>query len=139
MTGGVEFHTTVNIRFAHADLAGVMFFASLFPIVHGVVEEFVVASGIGWQRWFADPELAVPLRRVEADYLKPLRPGRQAPATLRVGRISRSSVELQVELTGEDGQPAARVQMLCVFVRLPTFRVVSIPPDIRSRLEGQAT
>ena len=135
--GGVrKFRTKVKIRFSEADSAGVLFFARYFHKAHEVLEEFVRAAGIPWEDWFGAADYLIPLRRAEADYLAPLRPGSEAEADLVVEKIGRSRVDFLVRLHSGEGKPACRVRMTCVFVGTGNFKPLSIPPAIREKLQA---
>ncbi|HHI68822.1 MAG TPA: acyl-CoA thioesterase [Planctomycetes bacterium] len=131
---GRVFRTEVKVRFFEADPAGVLFFARFFAKAHEVLEEFVTAAGIPWEDWFGGKETLVPLKKVEADYKRPLRPGEIVPAELSVLELGRSKVVFLVRFLGEGG-PACLVRMTGVFVRARDMRPVSIPPAIREKLE----
>ncbi len=132
--GGGIFRTSVKVRFSEADPAGVLFFARYFHKAHEVLEEFVTAAGIPWEDWFGCGDYVIPLRRAEAEYLAPLRPGSEVRAELAVEEMGRSKVGFLVRLLGPEGEPACRIRMTCVFVRTKDFRPVSIPPSIREKL-----
>ena len=114
------YRTQRRIRFALGDQAGVLFFARIFPIAHGVLEDFILHCGIAWGEWFDSSAQGVPFRHAEADYLRPLRPGDEVEAAVRVGRLGRTSVTFVVDFARE-GERAA-------------FAPVPVPPAFRERL-----
>jgi len=131
--GGRVFRTAVKIRFFEADPAGVLFFARYFSKAHEVLEEFVPAAGIPWEDWFGGGRWIVPLRRVEADYRKPLLPGREVEALLAVEELGRSKVVFAVRFLQEGGE-ACLVRLTCVFADKEKMKPVSIPPAVREKL-----
>ena len=132
--GPRDHQSSVRIRFADADSAGVMFFANILPHAHAVLEELVTTAGIPWERWFADPDHLIPLRRVEVDYHKPLYPGRTVPAAIGVEKLGRSAVHFAVRFWDGAGRLSNLVRFVCVFVRPADMGIISIPPDIKEKL-----
>ena len=130
---GRRFRTGVKIRFFEADPAGVLFFARYFSKAHEVLEEFVPAAGIPWEEWFGGGKWIVPLKHVEAEYRKPLMPGREVQAELLVEELGRSKVIFLVRFFQEE-EEACRVRMTCVFADKERLKPVSIPGAIRERL-----
>jgi acyl-CoA thioesterase FadM len=130
----------VTIHFDQADPAGVLFFARLLEVAHRVYEGFVTDElGTSWASWFRDASLVVPIRRAEAIFEQPLRPGRSYEAEIRITRIGESSFEVTTRfLDLERGEPmrCAETKVTHVFADLARGAKVPIPSDIKARLEA---
>jgi len=131
----MPFETRIPVRFHHADIAGVMFYGNLLFFAHEVFEEFVVAAGFAWSEWFENPGWLVPFRHVEADYFKPKRPGRELVGKLWLERIGRTSLTVRVRFFDPAGDLASELRMVVVFTDKRAERTLSIPPEVRARLE----
>lgn len=128
------YHTQVKIRFKDADPAGIMFFANVFDIAHDVFEEFIQAAGFSWEEYFESSEYAVPLRHVEADYKSPLRPGHSYDVGVEITNLGQSSVTFKYQFY-DDHTLCCDVTMVHTFINPSTHKKISIPADVRKRLE----
>src|SRR4051812_38085840 len=85
------------IPFDEADREDIVFFGNYFRLAHRALEQYLVQHGIAWKEWFANKEFGVPLRHVECDYLKPLKPGEEFFVSINVAEIGESSVHFAYE------------------------------------------
>lgn len=126
---------TFTVSFDEADGEGIVFFGNYFRLAHRALEAWVVTKGILWEDWFKNPEFGVPLRHVEADYLKPLRPGQSFDAVIKVEELGESSVHFSYEFTDITGAPIARLKTSHVFVSRTEMKKIKIPDLIRKQLQ----
>jgi 4-hydroxybenzoyl-CoA thioesterase len=125
--------TTATVRFGDCDPAGVIFYPRAFELAHAAVEEFLRAA-IGGNAWFASPVYAFPIRRAEADFLAPMKPGEVFRAALSVERLGTTSMTFVVEFTDSAAQLAARIRTVHVAVDRTSGKAASIPPEVLSKL-----
>jgi len=123
-----------TVAFDESDSEGIVFFGNYFRLAHRALERWLTEREIAWPDWFKNPDFGVPLRHVEADYLKPLRPGESFDATIRIDEIGDSSVHLSYEFTDPAGTPLARLKTSHVFVNRSDMKKIKIPDLIRERL-----
>jgi acyl-CoA thioesterase FadM len=123
---------SVTIRFDDADPAGVVFYPRALALAHGVVEDMIRASALGWDAWFGSPLHAAPLRRAEADFFHPLRAGQTVTARAGVAEIGATSVTFAVEFATEDGAVAARFRTVHVLIAKDTGRPVPLTDAMRA-------
>lgn len=128
-----------QVPFDEADGEGIVFFGNYFRLAHRALEQWLPTVGIPWDEWFKNPAWGVPLRHVEADYLRPLRPGDHFEAKISVLEIGESSIHFTYEFLGREGQVLAKLKTSHVFVTRPEMKKQKIPAAIRSRLESQIT
>lgn len=131
----MSFTSHLLVRFHHADSAGVMFYGNLYFLAHQVIEDFVLAAGFEWKEWFDNPEWTVPVRRVETDYVKPKRAGRELDAELWVERLGETSVTFRVRFRDDVGDLCSELVLVGVFTARATDTKIPIPQDARARLE----
>jgi acyl-CoA thioesterase FadM len=124
----------VTIGFADADPAGVVFYPRAIALAHGVVENLIRHSGIGWRAWFSSPDHAAPLRHAEADFLLPMRAGEIFTAMAAVEKLGNTSVAFLVEFTNGHGEMAARIRTVHVMIDKTSGAPVRISDEIRSGL-----
>jgi acyl-CoA thioesterase FadM len=131
----MTFTTRLLVRFHHADSAGIMFYGNLYFLAHHVFEDFVIAAGFAWKEWFDNPEWQVPVRRVETDYVKPKRAGRELDAELWLERLGETSITLRVRFRDDVGDLCSELMLVGVFTDRKTGTKIPIPRHARERLE----
>ena len=122
----------IHLSFGDADPAGVVFYPRALTLAHTAVENLVRHSQVGWERWFASPTHAAPLRRAEAEFFLPLCPGEQITARASVERVGKTSVTFRVDFLNAEGQTAANILTTHVLVDKATGRAVPLLDEIRS-------
>ena len=122
----------IHLSFGDADPAGVVFYPRALTLAHTAVENLVRHSQVGWERWFASPTHAAPLRRAEAEFFLPLCPGERITARASVERVGKTSVTFRVDFLNAEGQTAANILTTHVLVDKATGRAVPLLDEIRS-------
>jgi YbgC/YbaW family acyl-CoA thioester hydrolase len=128
------FEATVTIRFEDADPAGIVFYPRAIALAHGVVEDLIRHTELGWHGWFDHHGWAAPVRHAAADFLAPMRAGETLGARASVEKFGGTSATFLVEFTDAGGALRARVRTVHVLVDRATGKPVSIPADIREAL-----
>ena len=131
----LHFQRELTIRFDDADPAGVVFYPRAVALAHGVVEDMIRGSSLGWDAWFASPAHAAPLRRAEADFFHPLRAGQTVTARAAVAEIGETSVTFAVELVA-GAEVAARFRTVHVLIAKDTGRPVPLTAGMRAAFGG---
>jgi len=129
------FETTVTIRFEDADPAGVVFYPRAIALAHGVVEDLIRQTELGWHGWFENHGLASPVRHAEADFLAPMRAGEALNARAWVDKLGETSGTFVVEFLGNEGEMRARIRTVHVLVDRSTKQPVALTPEVRRALE----
>ncbi len=122
-----------TVPFDEGDIEGIVFFGNYFRLAHRALEQTLPQWGIPWKDWFKHPDWGVPLRHVEADYLKPLRPGDEYEVRVTIKELGESSVHFNFEFISQ-GATVARLKTSHVFVRRPDMVKIPVPDPIRKCL-----
>jgi acyl-CoA thioesterase FadM len=122
----------IIIRFNDADPAGVVFYPRAIALAHAAVEDMIRGSALGWEAWFASPAHAAPLRRAEADFFLPMKPGRRFDVHSRVDAIGESSVTFVVEFVDTDRHTAARIRAVHVLIDKKTGQPLPLTGTMRA-------
>lgn len=128
------FETRVTIRFEDADPAGIVFYPRAIALAHGVVEDLIRQTDLGWQGWFGNHGLTAPARHAEADFLAPMRAGETLQARAWVENLGKTSGTFAVEFFGNEGELRARIRTVHVLVDQSTGKPVPMTPEIRAAL-----
>ncbi len=130
----VFFHDHL-IRFAHCDPAAIVYFPDFFDLAHSTMEDWL-REGVGC----ALPDLirqrriGTPTVNIQCDFIKPVRMGETLRYELRVLKLGGASVQLRYTGT-KGGAECLRISQTIVFMNLDTQTAVSIPEDLRPRIE----
>jgi YbgC/YbaW family acyl-CoA thioester hydrolase len=123
-----------TVAFDEADGEGIVFFGNYFRLIHRAFEHWLPSKNITWEEWFKNPAFGVPLRHVESDYRRPLRPGDAYDVEIRVKEIGESSVHFEYHMTLPDGSLVAQLKTSHVFVSRPDMKKLPVPETLRTRL-----
>lgn len=127
-------HTRRTVRFAQCDPAGIVFYPRFFEIVHEAKEEFfAVALGQPYPVLLREMRRGLPIVRLEADFLAPSRHGDELDIRISVGRVGRSSVELDYALSCGD-ERRLQVHSVIVHTDLGTGHALAIDARLRAAL-----
>jgi acyl-CoA thioester hydrolase/1,4-dihydroxy-2-naphthoyl-CoA hydrolase len=129
------FITSVKIHFRDADPAGIMFFGNIFALAHDAFEEFIVASGLEWKKWFIKSEHFVPVRHAECEYLAPFIPGESYQIQVFVNSITTSTFKMEYVFSSEKG-PHAVVKTAHTFADPEKKTKKEIPTEVRAILQS---
>ena len=126
-----------TVAFDEADGEGIVFFGNYFRLAHRALEAFLPTIGIEWHEWFKAPDFGAPLRHVECEYMRPLRPGDRFLADIQVDEIGESSVRFAYVFTSPKGDVLARLKTAHVFVSRPHMKKIEIPKNLHDKLKHQ--
>lgn len=130
------FRREVLIRFAHCDMAGIVFYPRYLEIFNDRVEDwFREGLGFGFPEMHATHRMGIPTVRLEVDFVAPSRVGDVLQSTIEVREMGRTSMTLQIELRGPDGKPRVRGKVVLVFLDLESRRPIAIPAFLRPEIE----
>lgn len=127
----MTFEQEIFIGFGDADPAGVIFYPRAIALAHDAVEELIRRSSLGWHSWFDSSTHIAPLRRAEANFFAPMRPGETFTARATVEKLGNTSATFMVEFTDDAGNPAARILTTHVLIDKSTGRPVPLTGPIR--------
>jgi acyl-CoA thioesterase FadM len=130
----------MTVRFEEADPRGILFFGRILALAHRAFETIAVPQLVPrWEDWFLSSDFIVPIRHAEADFSRPMCPGRQYEVDVVVVRIGATSFETRTrfyERTEEGGHLCAETRVTQVFADAADFTKREIPREIRTRLEA---
>ncbi len=127
----MTFRSTQQVRFAHIDAAGIVFYPRYFEMLNAAMEDyFAGAIGVGFAAMHAERGLGVPTVRLEVDFTAPSRLGDMLDFAIVPVRVGRSSVDMAVQVEcGDEVRFRATVVLVCM--DLKQGRSVEWPADMR--------
>ena len=90
----MHFHYPTTIALFDTDASGLLFYGSLFRLTQSCFEAFLRSHAVPIEGWIEGTFSPLPVRRVEAEYLAPLRVG--APINVSITKISIGTTSLAV-------------------------------------------
>jgi len=134
-----EFAITRMVQFAETDLAGVLHFANYHRYMEEVEHAFWRSAGVSVVLREGSRTVSWPRVAVSCEYFAPAHFEDELELGLTVVHVGERSVTYQVEFRrGEDRVACGRMTAVCCHMQDGAFRAISIPDELRSRLQGLA-
>lgn len=128
----MTFVSTQQVRFAHVDPAGIVFYPRYFEMLNAAVEDyFESAIGVSFAEMHRGQGLGVPTVKLEVDFKAPSRLGDRLAFELEVVEVGRSSAQLVCTVRGEDASERLIARVVLVCMDLAAARAVPWPEALR--------
>lgn len=133
------FETSAQVRFAHVDPAGIVFYPRYFEMLNGAVEDWCeVVLGADFHELHIVRRVGVPTVKLSVEFSAPSVLGDRLTISVLPMRLGRSSCDLDIRFTCR-GELRLHAQVVLVCMDLTTHRATPWPDDVRSRIvEGLA-
>jgi 4-hydroxybenzoyl-CoA thioesterase len=126
------FRTTILVRFADLDAAGIAYYPNLVNFLHVALEDFFAGHvGRTYPEVFGSG-LGSPTVKVEMEFVAPVRYGDHVEVAVATEQVGRSSVRMRYE-GRVAGRPVFQARNTMVIVDMKDFRPVEIPAWLRER------
>jgi len=129
------FERDIQVRFAHCDPAGIIFYPRYFEIINGVIEDWC-AEGLGYpfRRMHMEGRHGVPIVSMEVVFENPSRLGDMLRFTVAVKRLGNKSVTLDIAADCDD-EPRMRCRQVLVHSAMGRdVRAEAWPADVKLRM-----
>lgn len=115
-------------------MAGIGYFNEVFNVFHDGYEEWAQAVCGSKKEWFANPEWAVPIKKIESEYFRPLIAFENYTLKISVASVGTSSFNLKSEISIE-GQICCEILSTHVFMSKQNFKSLPIPQAYLEKLK----
>lgn len=130
----MSFVTRTQVRFAHVDAAGIVFYPRYFEMVNAAVEDFFAqVVGVDFARLHLERGLGVPTVKLESEFRLPSRLGDDLDFAIDVESLGTTSATLNFAVRC-GGEMRVQVRSVLVCMELATGRPQPWPADIRAML-----
>ncbi|WP_420137080.1 acyl-CoA thioesterase [Sphingomonas sp.] len=134
----MTFVSEQQVRFAHVDPAGIVFYPRYFEMLNAALEDYFAAViGVDFETMHFRLRLGVPTVKLEAEFVVPSRLGDLLDFAVEVDRVGRSSAALTVTVTC-NGELRLRLKPVLVCMDLATARSHPWPAEMRPAETAQA-
>ena len=103
----MPFNYEYTIQFRDTDAAGVVYFANIMSICHVAYEASLLATDINLKLFVNNPDFAVPITHVSADFFRPLFCGDRVIIELTKHSIDSYRFEIRYQILTGDNQISA--------------------------------
>ena len=124
----------MKIHFDEADPLGIAFAGNIFRKTHHCYEDFIENLGGDHKEFFMGDTFIYPIRHVEVEYFKPLRPLNHYKVGIHVLHLSEFRFQLQFDI-GEPEQLHCQVRSTHVCCKKQKMEKSPIPMDLKHQLE----
>lgn len=132
----MAFETTCQVRFAHVDGAGIVFYPRYFEMLNAAVEDwFGQVLGADFRALHHDRGIGVPTVKLETEFHAPSLLGDVLKVRITPRNVGRSSCTYEAVFTGS-GSDRLKVSATLVCMDLVAKKAVPWPEDIRTRMLG---
>lgn len=121
----MAFSYEYRIQFRDTDAAGVVYFANIISICHIAYEASLIAADINMKIFLNNPEFAVPITHVSADFYKPLFCGDRVIIELMPRSIDIHKFEIKYQILSTNS----------VVLAIAITKHIVIDPQTRKRKE----
>ena len=121
----MAFSYEYRIQFRDTDAAGVVYFANIISICHIAYEASLIAADINMKIFLNNPEFAVPITHVSADFYKPLCCGDRVIIELMPRSIDIHKFEIKYQILSTNS----------VVLAIAITKHIVIDPQTRKRKE----
>jgi 4-hydroxybenzoyl-CoA thioesterase len=124
--------TTIAIRFSHCDPAGIVYFASHFDILNGVIEDwFIEALGVDYHHVVSARRVGLGYVHASCDFVAPARMGDRLFYAVTVERVGTKSISVRVVAT-KGATEILTASLVIVTTDIDRGASIAIPEDIRA-------
>lgn len=128
------FRTDIQVRFAHTDPAGILFYPRYFEMLNQVMEDwFAQELGYDYKTMTMVEKNGIPAVHVEADFKSPSELGDVIDFTLVVEHLGRSSCRVRV-VGASDGQERLTARLTIAFASMTDRKARAWPEAIKDRI-----
>ena len=140
------FENIYRTTFAEVDAAGIMFFPRHFELAQRTIELWTHQAGL-YQLWFVNPEVIVPVRNAQADYVSPVNQGAEVKCTLYLAELKSRSLKFETVLAAAESsedisapdssaptERFATITTVHLFVNPKNLQRIEIPSAITSAI-----
>jgi 1,4-dihydroxy-2-naphthoyl-CoA hydrolase len=134
----MPFSYEYTVQFRDTDAAGVVYFASILSICHVAYEASLIHAGIDLKLFVTNPEFAVPITHVSADFFRPLFCGDRITIELTPKSIDNYKFEIEYQIRSRSGSTGASIENQLTTELLHATALskhIVIDPSIRKRKE----
>ena len=124
------FSYETSVKLHYTDAAGLVFYGSIFTMIHDAYEGFLAANGLEIARIFKEKKYHLPIVHAEADYKRRQSVGEKVVINVGCETIGDHSFTLLYTILNGEGETAGTAKTVHVAVNKKTWKKTEIPPNL---------
>lgn len=129
------FRVPIQIRFAHCDPAGIVFYPRYFELINGVVEDWCAQGlGMSFHEMHVVKDIGLPTVHIETDFVKTSMLGDLLTAELRILKLGRASVTVEIKMLGAEQDLRLRAELVLVMAHVEQRKAIAFPDMLREQM-----
>jgi YbgC/YbaW family acyl-CoA thioester hydrolase len=130
-------HITRIVEFSDTDMAGIVHFSNFFRFMEAAEHAYLRACGFSVVTTYQGEKITFPRVNASCDYRKPARFQDNLDIEVQLEKIGRSSLAWRFlfRLRGEEIATGRITSVLCRQKEDHSLEAITIPPEIRERLQ----
>lgn len=131
----MDFRYATTITLFDTDASGLLFYGSLFRLTQACFEEYLEKRGLSINRWITGDLPALPVRKVDAEYLAPLRVGTRIEVAITDIAIGSSSLTVTFSVTNSESKVVcAKALITHVAIDRTDGKAIALPAEVTQRI-----
>ncbi|MFC4312431.1 acyl-CoA thioesterase [Steroidobacter flavus] len=131
----MTFTTQAQVRFAHVDGAGIVFYPRYFEMLNGAVEDWFESLGCPFNSMHRQRQMGVPTVKLECEFLAPSELGDVLTIRIEPTRLGQSSCTLNYSVSA-NGTERLRASGVLVCMNTALKKSMPWPEDLRPRMRA---
>ena len=129
------FQIPLQIRFAHCDPAGIVFYPRYFEFFNTIIEDWCEHGlGSSFREMHFQLGYGLPTVHVDCSFLKPSELGEILEAQLTVASIGNTSLHVDINFFGPDNVQRVAAKMVLVLMDMKTRKGIPLPDPLRQKI-----
>ena len=129
------FRVPIQIRFAHCDPAGIVFYPRYFELINGVVEDWCAQGlGMSFHEMHVVKDIGLLTVHIETDFVKTSMLGDLLTAELCILKLGRASVTVEIKMLGAEQDLRLRAELVLVMAHVEQRKAIAFPDMLREQM-----
>ena len=125
-----------RVKLHDTDAAGILFYSSIFNIIHDAYEAFLDSHDLNIGKFLKEKEYMLPVVRAEAEYKLKQSVGDEMIITLVCEKIGKSSYTIKYEIENGEKKIVCTAKTVNVVLDFNTQSIVAIPQKLKEALKS---